>query len=243
MPINGDEARSYLIQTLMDGRLTGSEKHAVAEWLSSHADADQDRGVVRHLAFDIARENLIDPHSRQTIDWLEALLKILAPIESRVEEPASKATSAAEVLFSPGEAILNHLIDRFDSTRRTVDICVFTITDDRISKSILAAHRRGVRIRIISDGDKAHDLGSDLFQFRNEGVHVKLDDHRGTPTALTGGHMHHKFAIFDGTHLVNGSYNWTRGAVTLNHENLVDTADPKLVKAFQKEFDRIWNRL
>ena len=35
--------------------------------------------------------------------------------------------------------------------RATLDICVFTIADDRLTESILAAHRRGVAVRIITD--------------------------------------------------------------------------------------------
>ncbi|MCA9056002.1 MAG: endonuclease, partial [Planctomycetaceae bacterium] len=46
--------------------------------------------------------------------------------------------------------------------RETVDVCVFTITDDRITRAILDAHRRRVRIRILSDDDKSGDLGSDV---------------------------------------------------------------------------------
>lgn len=237
--MNIEDARTYLAQTLADFRVTGSERAALAEWLDSHADSDQDRGVLRHLAFDLARSSLADPGSIRALEWLEDVLKVIAPIEQE-REAVTQTRSLA--LFSPGEAILNHLIDRFESARSTIDICVFTITDDRISNAILAAYRRGVRIRIISDNDKAHDLGSDLFRFREAGIPVKFDVRHGPPTEGAGGHMHHKFAIFDATHLVNGSYNWTRGAVTLNQENLVDLADPRLVKAFQKEFDRLWNR-
>ena len=54
--------------------------------------------------------------------------------------------------------------------------------------------------------------------------------------------MHHKFAIFDGARLINGSYNWTRGAANVNYENLVDTGDPELIAAFSEEFKRLWNR-
>ena len=54
--------------------------------------------------------------------------------------------------------------------------------------------------------------------------------------------MHHKFAIFDGTRLLNGSYNGTRGAADMNYENLVDTDDPNLVAAFSAEFERLWKR-
>ncbi len=37
---------------------------------------------------------------------------------------------------------------------RTADICVFTITDDRVSDAILDAHRRAVAVRIITDDAK-----------------------------------------------------------------------------------------
>lgn len=52
--------------------------------------------------------------------------------------------------------------------------------------------------------------------------------------------MHHKFAIFDGEILVNGSYNWTRSANDFNAENILVTGDPDLVAAFQREFDALW---
>ena len=51
-------------------------------------------------------------------------------------------------------------------------------------------------------------------------------------------HMHHKFAIFDGARLLNGSYNWTRGAANDNEENLIDTGDPRLLAAFRRQFER-----
>jgi mitochondrial cardiolipin hydrolase len=142
---------------------------------------------------------------------------------------------AAEVFFSPGDACRLRIAHRFNVAKRTADVCVFTITDDRISKTIHAAHRRGVIVRIITDNDKAFDLGSDIDAFRQAGIEVRID---ATPF-----HMHHKFAIFDGQHLLNGSYNWTRSAAEQNEENLVDTDDPALVQAFQQQFETLWHHL
>jgi hypothetical protein len=47
----------------------------------------------------------------------------------------------------------------------------------------------------------------------------------------------------DGSRLLNGSYNWTRSASEVNEENLVVSSDPRLVAAFQGQFDRLWERL
>jgi cardiolipin hydrolase len=40
------------------------------------------------------------------------------------------------------------------SARSSLDVCVFTITCDEIAEALLAAQKRGVRVRIISDNDQ-----------------------------------------------------------------------------------------
>ena len=49
-----------------------------------------------------------------------------------------------------------------------------------------------------------------------------------------------QFAILDGRVLINGSFNWTRGAATSNCENLTMTNATPLVRSFQEEFNRLW---
>jgi phosphatidylserine/phosphatidylglycerophosphate/cardiolipin synthase-like enzyme len=231
----------FLRQSLADGRLSGSEKSALSEWADQHITDDQSRGLARHAAFEIARKSSAEPNGAGLVDWLEEVMKVLAPI--RTDEATNAPRGEKErACFSPGEQCLLQIIHRFDNCRRTADVCVFTITDDRISGSILDAHRRGVKLRIISDNEKWHDLGSDIQRFREAGIAVKVDDIHNHRDPHLNGHMHHKFAIFDGERLINGSYNWTRGAANVNYENLVDTADPDLIAAFAEEFKRLWNR-
>jgi cardiolipin hydrolase len=54
--------------------------------------------------------------------------------------------------------------------------------------------------------------------------------------------MHHKFAIFDRTYLVTGSYNWTRSAASYNEENIVVSDDRRLVSAFSGTFEKLWEK-
>jgi len=116
--------------------------------------------------------------------------------------------------------------------RETVDVCVFTITDNVISDAILSAFRRGVSIRIISDDRKQHDTGSDIRRFVAAGIPVRVD--------LNRHHMHHKFAIFDHARVVTGSYNWTMGAALDNEEHIVILGEPQLISRFEREFDKLW---
>lgn len=52
--------------------------------------------------------------------------------------------------------------------------------------------------------------------------------------------MHHKFAVIDDQLVINGSYNWTKGARFENKENLTLTNSPKAVQGFKGEFERLW---
>ncbi len=53
-------------------------------------------------------------------------------------------------------------------------------------------------------------------------------------------YMHHKFAIVDDCHLINGSFNWSRSAITWNNENLLLTNHPEVVGTYKREFEKLW---
>ncbi|MEJ8758057.1 phospholipase D-like domain-containing protein [Pontibacter sp. H259] len=144
-----------------------------------------------------------------------------------------KITSHA--FFSPGEDCLNAIISAIELTERTIKICVFTISDDRISDAIVRAYQRGISIKIITDNDKLHDLGSDIKELAKIGLEVWVDKTRS--------HMHHKFAIFDEVRVLTGSYNWTRSAALYNHENIVITDNLSIVQDFSREFDKLWSTM
>jgi phosphatidylserine/phosphatidylglycerophosphate/cardiolipin synthase-like enzyme len=55
--------------------------------------------------------------------------------------------------------------------------------------------------------------------------------------------MHHKYAIFDRKLLLNGSYNWTRGAAEHNEENFMVLNYQPLVIRYQEQFEMLWNNL
>jgi phosphatidylserine/phosphatidylglycerophosphate/cardiolipin synthase-like enzyme len=221
---------ALLSQTLADRKLSGSEKDALRGFAVAHIDSPQDQAVARSRAFEIARQTTADDDAKRLLTWLEEVLKSLAPPTA-----ATGASEPSTAYFSPGDACLGQIAHRFAAARKSVDVCVFTVTDDRIARALLDAHRRGVAVRLITDNDKAADLGSDIDRIAAAGVPVRVD--------RTPFHMHHKFAIFDRARLLNGSYNWTRGAAEQNEENIVDTGDPRLVTEFQREFDALWARL
>lgn len=231
--MKSDYIDAILRQTFEDYRLTRSERRALREVLSDADLTRDDASAIERIAFAIAREGVTDMHSLNVLGWLQDVVKTITAAQQATEPSPTELRS--EALFSPGEAPRLRISSLFTHAHKSVDCCVFTITDDRISKAIAAAHKRGVRVRIITDNDKAFDRGSDVQDLASAGVPVRVD--------ATDAHMHHKFGLFDGHFLLTGSYNWTRSAYRENEENVVITNDPHLVRRFQAQFDSLWEQL
>ena len=219
-----------LLATLEDGRLSRAERQALSELLGEAPLDAAKLAQLRARAFAVAKERLADPGARALLEWVEDFVKLLVQ-----RDVAPAATSNSRACFSPGEACLTEILGQLGRARKTADICVFTITDDRIARAILAAHARKVQVRVITDNDKQFDGGSDIERLRSAGISVTVDE--------TEHHMHHKFAVLDGVTLLNGSYNWTRSASAFNEENLIVTSEPGLVQAFARQFGALWDAL
>lgn len=140
-----------------------------------------------------------------------------------------------EAYFSPGEDCKSAIIDQLRNAEKSIRICVFTISDNDISKAILEAHRRDIEVSIITDNDKTNDKGSDIYDLFLEGLNIRIDN--------TPNHMHHKFAIFDEEVLLTGSFNWTRSASKYNQENVIVTNNEKLVKRHLTYYYNLWREM
>ena len=222
-----DRIAEILDQTLADKRLSRGERYALGEVFADLRMSEPERAGVRNLAFERAVVVLDGAEARTVLDWLGDVIKALDNATRGEQERQARP----ELLCSPGDTCWERICGLIRGTRSFLDICVFTITDDRITREIAAAHARGVQVRVISDDDKSLDRGSDIERLADAGVPMALD---------RTGHMHHKFAVFDHRRVVSGSYNWTRSAASANHENIVVTDDPALAEEFLAEFERLW---
>ncbi len=221
--------RRMLKQTFDDHRLSRSERQALGRILEHLEPSDAMLSQYRQQAFEVAREVSREADNGLVIDWLEDVARVL---QSRADD--GRAAASAEACFSPDERCPQRIAGLFRTVKRTAEICVFTITDDRISEAILEAHQRGVQVRIISDDDKAFDPGSDIHRLADAGIPTRVD--------RSPYHMHHKFALFDRERLLSGSYNWTRSAANVNQENFIITGDIRLIRPFADLFEQLWTK-
>ena len=165
-----------------------------------------------------------------------------------VGSPGPLAAAPTEVYFSPqggAEAALEKLLD---SGRQDIRAAVYFFTSRPLAKAILRAHKRGVHIQLIIDGNDESDY-SKGFYLRQRGIDVRYA--RGLPKKArkskkskyrkkSYGLMHHKFMIVDDKFVATGSYNWTASAEKWNRENLLIIKSSSLARKYSVEFKDLW---
>lgn len=134
------------------------------------------------------------------------------------------------IYFTPGPDCENNIIKLMDQAHYA-DIAVYSITNPAIVDSILAAKKRGAKIRVITDRAQAKGKGSLIGKIRDAGIPVV--------TNIKHKIEHNKFAVFDGRHIVSGSYNWTTNASKYNSENCLFFDQPN--KEYSHRFEYLWD--
>ncbi|MEW5906554.1 MAG: phospholipase D-like domain-containing protein [Elusimicrobiota bacterium] len=156
-------------------------------------------------------------------------------------EPAQASTVPVSAIppfaFSDRADVEALIASAVYSCRETLDVAVYGFTLPRAAAAILDAHKRGVRVRVISN--ETHALGSkvspELRSLMAAGVEVRTL--RG---AGSYGIMHNKLGIYDGRMVSAGSFNWAVTADSANHENIVFIREENTVDGYAKYFDWMW---
>lgn len=223
-----EEIINYLKQSIEDDILSKGEKKTVRELLLQNPLSQEQQNFLYHTLYDLANQKANDHNYRFVIEWLHRTSSALSSVNT-----TNASAPKSEVFFSPGESCRNTIINQINNAKVCLRLCIFTISDDQITNAIITAAKRGLDIKIITDNDKSLDLGSDILRFAKSGLSIKMDN--------TPDHMHHKFMVIDNQRVLTGSYNWTRSASRVNHENILLTSEEIVVKAFIAEFAKLWD--
>lgn len=202
---------------------TNGTKQEIADLINELSR--EEIGDLRYRLFNEARKLEQANNGQQALFWLQNCFDLIGECKF----------SMHKVYFSPGTDILESISDILKQARKTLDICVFTITDDRLAGDILFCHERGIQVRILTDDDKTYDHGSAIKTLKNAGIPVKVDHSRY--------HMHHKFGIIDSRIVFTGSFNWTYTASKHNQENLLVTTNTDIVKQYKEQYELLWDEM
>ncbi|GBF23308.1 hypothetical protein tpqmel_0712 [Candidatus Gastranaerophilus sp. (ex Termes propinquus)] len=165
-------------------------------------------------------------------DKLLASLKVEIPITKAIQS-IKPTNSWYKVYFTPGPDCENNIISRLESAQQ-IDIAVYTITNRNLVNAVIAAHKRGAKVRVITDQAQSEGEYSRVRELIEAGVPVR------TNVYVTEQHRieHNKFAIFDEKEMKLGSYNWTSSATKANSESCMFFKQEG--KEFSKRYEELW---
>ncbi|MBL0725518.1 MAG: hypothetical protein JJW01_00970 [Alphaproteobacteria bacterium] len=123
-------------------------------------------------------------------------------------------------------------IKLINNSVKTIDIAVYSINNLNIVDSLIKAKEKGVKIRILTDRLQAFGRSSKVKLLHDTNFDIKIHSKDRI--------MHHKFAIFDSSQAIEGSFNWTNSAATKNAEDCNIFDDEKDIKTLRRRFNKLW---
>ncbi len=153
------------------------------------------------------------------------------------EKPQEATGASWEVYFSEVYAgrlaednpysLERQLVTKLTTATAQIDAALYQLNSAPITDAFIEAHRRGVRVRLVTETDYIDES------------QIKRLQAAGIPVADDAGHdglMHHKFIVIDERYVWTGSYNITYNGAYKNNNNVIWIDSVSLAYNFTQEF-------
>lgn len=159
---------------------------------------------------------------------------------------AVKFNNAYKGLFEENEKIARNdpenpdkiFVKLINEAKKSIDIAIFDIEEPNSCQSIIDAHKRGVKVRIVTDSDNLNEKKRPsqprkvIEDFKLAGIPV-VDDRRNA-------FMHHKFVVIDDEIVVTGSLNLSINSMYRDNNNALRIKSKELAASYNAEFERMF---
>jgi len=148
--------------------------------------------------------------------------------------------STVESYFSPTDATATKIVNAINSANFSLDVAMFTFTDNDLGDAVVAAKNRGVNVRCIIEN--VSYFGSEYTKLINAGIPV-------ISHANITNDFHHKYCIIDAANsssdpiVVTGSHNWSNSANDEYDENTLIIHDAIVANQYLEEFSKRYSTL
>lgn len=122
------------------------------------------------------------------------------------------------------------LVAAIDEAQESVDVAAYDFDLTSVADALIAAKKRGVRVRLVTDTDNVDERA--VRNIKKAGIPV-VDDGRGAI-------MHDKFVIIDVSTVWTGSWNLTENGTYRNNNNAVALQSVRLAENYATEFEEMF---
>ena len=156
--------------------------------------------------------------------------------------------------FSPSENLerprpeMDHLkaaAEHARTAKRPLDSAIYAFTDRILAALLLREAEQGTVMRIYRDGEQYENEERNAARFRNQSTTAMFRGQRNIHVRVkppSPSDLMHLKAWSDGDVLREGSANWSPAALKRQDNNVRFSRNANEVKAFEADFEGMWNR-
>lgn len=161
------------------------------------------------------------------------VLLCLAGLFSVMPDREAAAVSV-EVWYGPEDEPLGRVVQLYDRATRYIYVAVYGLTSPLAVKALVAASKRGVDVRVITDRERLNDpkQRAALAAVHQAGIPIKINQHNSL--------MHLKQVVIDDDVNTNGSMNHTTSGNRFNDERVDVIRDHALSVQAREKFLSMW---
>lgn len=142
---------------------------------------------------------------------------------------------AAEVLgvyFTPPANAAAAIVKAIDASEREVLVQAYGFTHNAIAQSLVRAHHRGVKVRVLLDQKTQTSNRYVIGVLTDADIAVRQDGKHAI--------AHNKVMVIDQAVVITGSFNFTNSAETRNAENVLILKSPDLALQYRLQWQNHW---
>ncbi|MDZ4733860.1 MAG: phospholipase D-like domain-containing protein [Nitrospirota bacterium] len=144
-------------------------------------------------------------------------------------------SATVEVYYGPDDAPLDRLTTLYGHATRYLYVTVYGLTSPRAVEAMVAAKKRGVDVRLITDRQRTEDVKqrTALHTLYLAGIPILMNEHDGL--------MHLKQVVIDDKVNASGSMNHTTSGNRYNDERLDVITDHASTLKAREKFLAMWD--
>lgn len=144
--------------------------------------------------------------------------------------PIQTSSPTIQVRFSPGGACTAFTVQAIQAAKESILVQAYSFTAPEIINALIAAHQRGIAVKILVDRSQLTARSSKVRQVLGAGIPIAIDKVPGI--------AHNKIMIIDDDCVLTGSFNWTVAAEKRNAENLLLIKDMHINSIYRENWEQ-----
>ena len=181
-------------------------------------------GVTLGITIDHSILNILVSPDVHTTHLTQDEMSIASKIMVEDSQAILMPSSTIDTCFTPPSGCSKVITAIIDKASPSIYVQAYGFTDVDIADSLIAAYKRGVKVKMLLDKSNLFSKYSKISKIKSAGIYVLIDNVPGI--------AHNKVMIIDENIVITGSFNFSKNADYKNAENIIIINDPIVARQY-----------